>query len=196
MNKGDLMDVRHNNKVVGQVPWTGDPVVDSKAARGLIEALGLSRPALDRWQRIRFQAQHFTLTADHLWKTAVNVGPTRGSSAIPFVVLSVFAVELYLKAMLARSGITAPRTHDLLRLFRHLSDRHKQHLGEVAANRPQLEPHTRDVEEMLAKLRNAFEQWRYVFEADAAASVNFPELIFLLQLLETATSEDAPSGAD
>ena len=96
--------------------------------------------------------------------------------ATPAVVCAAFSIEVAFKFLLARHG-RAARGHDLLRLYRRLP-RHLQYQirhGSCYARR--------DFLRELIVARNAFTDWRYVYESDDGLMVS---VVFLGRVAETA----------
>jgi hypothetical protein len=85
-----------------------------------------------------------------------------GLPALPVVVLSALAAELFLKAALVLEGATMPRGHNLYELLKSLSGNAQEKI--LLRN---FERSGSSSEETLGRLKsegNAFVDWRYVFE--------------------------------
>ncbi len=100
-----------------------------------------------------------------------------GLGIVPSVVNRVFGVELYLKAFLTIEKVPIPHTHNIHTLFNQLSATNRsiveQYYEEEFAKDPEgaairtiKTPFSFDLEEVLMNSRNAFVEWRYVFEED------------------------------
>jgi len=80
---------------------------------------------------------------------------------IPQVSMTAFALELYIKAILARLNLPAVRKHDLFELYRLLPpDSQLEILIGSGYARDEFE-------QMLKSAADAFEEFRYMFEFDA-----------------------------
>jgi hypothetical protein len=99
-----------------------------------------------------------------------------GAVAMPVMVVSAFASELYFKTLIVLDGNQAPRSHDLYDLFSKLSPKAKAHLesrwNPIIRDREELlkniEHHTasipRILEDALKEGREGFERLRYIYE--------------------------------
>lgn len=97
--------------------------------------------------------------------------------ATPALVCAAFSIEVGLKLLLSRCGKGA-EGHDLFRLYRKLP-RHLQFQIRHGTTYTH-----RDFVKELFIARNAFTEWRYVYESQDTLSVN---VIFLGKLAESVT---------
>ena len=104
-----------NGIAVGELPSTGDNKKDAEVTRAFLKKKGLYKETTVVQAMYR-QAVSFATTAAHLYKTDLLKAPRNGYSAVPFVVNSVFSIELYLKT-LAQAHKKSLKGHELLKLF-------------------------------------------------------------------------------
>jgi hypothetical protein len=102
--------------------------------------------------------------------------PIIGAVAMPVMVVSAFASELYFKTLIVLDGNQAPRSHDLYDLFSKLSLKAKAQLesrwNPIIRDREEflknIEHHTasipRILEDALKEGREGFERLRYIYE--------------------------------
>jgi len=100
--------------------------------------------------------------------------PKAGFMASPSMVLSAFAIELFLKCLLLLEGKEIDRIHSLNVLYRRLSHKQKRRIEEVWEQeaRPKLDelrrkfglPHPTDLPNALVTCARAFEHMRYGYE--------------------------------
>ena len=100
--------------------------------------------------------------------------PKAAFMASPSMVLSAFAIELFLKCLLLLEGKELDRTHTLNVLFRKLSHKRKRRIEEVwdKEARPKVDTlrrkfglsHPSDLSNALATCGKAFEHMRYGYE--------------------------------
>ena len=100
-----------------------------------------------------------------------------------------------LKSLATRHGKTL-RGHELLKLYDALPqvaiDELQMFVAPCSAKR---ELHANaDVRQFLDELNNAFIQWRYSYESDAAIAVNLERIIFLIELLDEAGRAAIPKA--
>jgi hypothetical protein len=141
-------------------------------------------------QAIFRQAAAFSSIAASLYARDLTNVPRNGMSVVPFVVNAVFALELYLKTF-AKLHSLSLRGHDLLNLFDSLPaaaieslrseiamaaihSRWKCGISEIA-----------DFRNSLQAMRNAFSEWRYLHEKDPSSGIQFPQLIFAMEVFHS-----------
>jgi hypothetical protein len=106
---------------------------------------------------------------------------------IPFAVNAAFAIELYLKTL----GFVFGRKmhgHDLLKLFDKLPDEAKQLLRQEVDRSPATEG-IKDIDGFrveIGRVRNVFEEWRYLHERSTAPEIRFHEFLHVLSVLHNA----------
>jgi hypothetical protein len=113
--------------------------------------------------------------------------------ASPHMVISVFAIELYLKCLLCLEGQKVPPTHNLKALFRDLKPATKARIEQLwSAYAPRLEPLWQSVEQvtgnavprdflsLLDKSSQAFTELRYLHE-DESGSFYVGDLVPMLR---------------
>lgn len=156
--------------------------------RRLLQDRGLWKPALAE-SMIFNQAVAFANAAALIYERDLSTTPVRnGHSAGPFVVNSAFATELYLKTLGLLHGKKL-HGHDLEKLFREIP---KAALNAVEQKLVQMLPQDRwssniktmtNLRAVLHRHRDAFKNWRYLYERDTAEEFNFREAIFTMQVL-------------
>lgn len=113
--------------------------------------------------KLRYQAGSFLNTYINL--CAMNAEAKDLTFVIPMVVNGAFAAELSLKAILTENGIEYSNVHSLLYLFMLLPD---DFALEVINRSMERAPAFRDFqvwENQLFLISDAFEEWRYSYEA-------------------------------
>lgn len=127
-------DVMLDGKVVGWFESTGDEERDLELARAKLRELGLERPALPRWMRIRQQAMDFRDACGLIMNYDLGRRPPeRRPLSVPYVANTAFCLELYLKALSLRHG-NEQRGHDLLKLYDRLPQAAKQAISSNIAD--------------------------------------------------------------
>lgn len=80
-------------------------------------------------------------------------------------ILSVFGIEVALKALIRREGKEPPNIHDLYRLYKMLAPRTRKRICEKAEKLEAISPKEGGevirAEEVIKKHRKSFEEWRY-----------------------------------
>ena len=175
-----------NGIVVGEVMSTGDTAQDAEAVRQFVRSKGLyEAPSL--FQAIQSQAFAFANTSAHLYERDLRRSPRKGVSTVPFVVNSAFSIELYLKALAQKHGVTL-RGHELLKLYKALPRKAFVEIQTVtpqcAANRALGEPP--DFLAYLTSLNNTFVEWRYSYELERTGAVHIEPTIFVMEVLHEA----------
>jgi hypothetical protein len=113
----------------------------------------------------------FAATEQHVRSTN---NPKARFMASPSMVLSAFAIELFLKCLLLLEGKEIDKTHTLNVLFRRLNHNHKRRIEEVWEReaRPKVDQlrrqhgvaHPSDLPNALVTCARAFEHMRYGYE--------------------------------
>ena len=144
--------------------------------------------------RIYVQAERFLFSEERLRSPANMESPAVGAYiALPALVLSAFAAELYLKCLICIEGDSVPPTHNLKNLFARLNGKTQRRLEEMwTASLPSREAMfefaerefgytaARDLRSALADGGSAFEQLRYVHEGEPKTKyylADFPRMI-------------------
>ena len=171
---------------VGEVDLTGDHEKDIEISRKFLKDKGLYRE-IPLFDAILNQATAFCNTAAYLYETDLKRSPRKGISGAPFVVNAAFSMELYLKALAQKHGMSL-RGHELVKLHKALP---KAALVEIetviprcAAQRNLGEPP--NFLGYLKNLNDAFVTWRYSYEIERTEPVTIEPTIFVLQVLHEA----------
>lgn len=168
MSHGQKMpkSVMFNGVKVGEIAATGDDKQDAERAYQFLVDRGLVKPISLAARTFR-QAAAFSGVAAGLFPELRDDNPRFANIAAPFVVNISFAIELYLKALGATSGV-ALRGHRLDRLFAGLPPVVQQSLESkmplTLAKYGQ--PLTITMSQALADARDAFVEWRYSHERE------------------------------
>jgi hypothetical protein len=184
-----------NGKFVGEVPITGDDTRDQNLAIQLLKDKGLYQETTLVQSMFR-QAVSFATTASYLYKRDLTHVPRNGLSVVPFVVNSAFAIELYLKT-LGQLHNTGLRGHDLLKLFDGLpADAQMTLQQNFSKSAWQCDIKTlAEYRGALQEMRNAFVEWRYLYEEERSGAIHFQPMIFLMNVLhETCRARDEVRG--
>jgi hypothetical protein len=178
---------------IGEIEPSGDMLEDIKRASALVDKAGLGKrgskhPAYSIYR----QAAAFSVASKHIHTTFLAKPQVNPVGFPTFVVNSVLAIELFLKTLHKLAGRDA-RGHDLAQLYETLPQELKDAIaahGKLLLSRFPNEK-LGDIPSMLAKLRRAFEQWRYMYE-HKTLHVDLPPMIFLLVLLHNVCKEKLP----
>lgn len=175
-----------NGQFVGEVPAAKNEEEHIELAIALMKAKGLYRPTTLTQGMLR-QAVSFATTASYLYRRDLTTVPRNGMSLAPFIVNSAFAIELYLKTIGQFHGAKL-RGHDLLELFDNLpAAAHGELLPHFASSRMQCGIQTlADYRLALVGIRNAFVEWRYLFEKTDIAEIKILPMIFIMEVLHNA----------
>ena len=95
----------------------------------------------------------------------------RRSVVLPMAVVFFFGIEVGIKALIEKQGLTPPHTHDLASLYALLDSSTRARIE------AKLNPHGVEVETLLAHHRSSFEQWRYIVESGKDALAINPAAI-------------------
>ncbi len=182
-----------NGIAVGEVVSTGDTEKDAEAVRDFLKAKGLHKE-VSLFQAIFNQALAFANTSAYLYERDLRKSPRKGFTASPFVVNAAFSIELYLKALAQKHGLTL-RGHELMKLYVALPSKANAEINRVipqcAANRALGEPP--NFVGYLQNLNNAFVQWRYSYELEKTGTVHIEPTIFVMEVLHQACRLPAPA---
>ena len=128
---------------------------------------------------LTFQAGSFLTSYVSLYIN--NSQASDSSFIIPMIVNGTFSVELSLKALLVRLGINYGREHNLFYLYYLLPT---DYAWEIFTRSIAGTPTSRDLRRWMDNLiliSNAFEEWRYGFEAKHSLVLNSDFLSLLVQ---------------
>lgn len=182
-----------NGIAVGEVVSTGDTEKDAEAVRDFLKAKGLHKE-VSLFQAIFNQALAFANTSAYLYERDLRKSPRKSFTASPFVVNAAFSIELYLKALAQKHGLTL-RGHELMKLYVALPSKANAEINRVipqcAANRALGEPP--NFVGYLQNLNNAFVQWRYSYELEKTGTVHIEPTIFVMEVLHQACRLPAPA---
>ncbi len=108
-------------------------------------------------------------------------------SLAPFVVNSVFAIELYLKT-LGQLHDAPMRGHDLLKLFASLPpSAHQKLMPHFSSSQRKSDLSTLDdFRDTLVMMRGAFVEWRYLYETERTEELRLEPMIFVMEVLHNA----------
>ena len=180
--------------MIGQYKSTGDDAADAENLQKMLREKGLYKEVLPELRMFQ-QALSFATTAAYLHNRDLKSFPRNPLSIAPFVVNSTFAIELYLKA-LARCYEVELRGHDLLSLYDSLPAEAAA-LIERRISTPQSRGHffssASQLRDALAKVANAFVEWRYLHEKESAGPIELGAQIEIGRILHE-TFQDAVSS--
>lgn len=103
--------------------------------------------------------------ADSFYGASLSIIKNRKNfkkSSITFVVNAIFAIELYLKAILTYDNINYKNIHNLEKLYNKLS----------ISRRDSLKKKYCYIEDFVKEHKNAFTDWRYYFEYEMLGIAN------------------------
>ena len=175
-----------NGIAVGEVPATGDPYKDAEVAQQFLKDKGLYKETTLIQAMFR-QALSFCSTAAYLYEKDFQKTPINVLSLAPFVVNSVFSIELYLKT-LAQIHNRSLTGHELLKLFNSLPpEAHRAIEAAIprCAQKWKLEIKI-DFRDYIAELNNTFVEWRYLYEVGRTNAVYITPTIFVMEALHEA----------
>lgn len=172
-----------NGIVVGEVNSTGDMERDAEAVRSFLKSKGLHKQT-SLFQAMLTQAAAFANTSAYLYEKDLRRPPRKGFSAVAFVVNAAFSIELYLKALAQKHGVTL-RGHGLVKLYSSLPAAAHSEITSVisrcAANRALGEEP--DLPAYIASLNSSFIDWRYSYELERTGTVHIEPTIFVMEVL-------------
>lgn len=182
----DTKSVLLNGIVIGEVESTGNVEIDTETIRKYLKDKGLHKD-VSIFQGIFNQAVAFANTSALLFERDLRRSPRKGVSVVPFVVNAAFSIELYLKALAQKHGVSL-RGHELIKLHAALPDKALSEVQSVmqrcAANRALGEEP--DFFAYLKNLNNTFVEWRYSYELEKTGPVRIEPTIFVMEVLHEA----------
>lgn len=174
-----------NGIIVGEVNATGDSELDIAAAHDFLSQKGLFKERTAA-NEIFSTAIAFANTSSHIYENDLKQSPRNGAGIVPFVVNATFAIELYIKALAKKHHVTL-RGHELLKLYEKLPQEALKEIEQVihkcADDRKIAQP---DFVKYLNELKNAFVDWRYIFEKSKLGPIQIDPTIFVMQVLHEA----------
>ena len=120
-------------------------------------------------------------TAESFYEVSMNIiddKETFEKYSISFVVNSMFAIELFIKALLTYDDIDYTKIHDLKKLFDKISKNRKRHIKDSY----------NDIEEFLQENYESFIWWRYCFEYELLG-ISIDEVLNTLVALKKECDE-------
>jgi hypothetical protein len=172
-----------NGIVVGEVISTGDVEKDSEAVRQFLKGKGLYKETT-RFQAMFNQAVAFANTSAYLYERDLRRQPRNGRSTAPFVVNAAFGIELYLKALAQKHGLSL-RGHELVKLHKALPQKALLEIESVTPRCAENRGLTgkADFVAYLKDLNNTFVDWRYCYELERTGPVYIEPTIFVMEVL-------------
>jgi hypothetical protein len=178
-----------NGELIGEVPDSGDPNAVIAAGRKLLQDRGLWRENA----KVRMMygvACSFNQAAANIYAAGLSKKPWDMFAMVPFVVNSVFSLELFLKTLGEAHGAKMPNSHEIGELYRQLPRRAKQ---EIAASIPTLIgkwgiTNRTEFTELIRDLNKVFTTWRYIYESTQTPIFRVPETIAALLIMHTVTT--------
>jgi len=172
-----------NGIVVGEVVSTGDVEKDTEAVRQFLKDKGLHRETT-LFQAMFNQAVAFANTSAYLYERDLRRPPRKGVSTVPFVVNAAFSIELYLKALAQKHGLSL-KGHELVKLHKALP---AKALLEIESVTPRCEENRglagkSNFAAYLKDLNNTFVDWRYCYELERTGPVYIEPAIFVMEVL-------------
>jgi hypothetical protein len=175
-----------NGVAVGEVMSSGDSEHDLEAVRQFLKDKGLHKE-ISLFHAIFNQALAFANTSAYLYERDLRRSPRKGISVVPFVVNAAFGIELYLKALAQKHGVSL-RGHELVKLHAALPSVALAEIELVtlrcAVNRALGE--SPDFVAYLKNLNNTFVEWRYSYELERTGTVQIEPTIFVMEVLHEA----------
>ena len=120
-------------------------------------------------------------TAKSFYEVSMNIiddKETFEKYSISFVVNSMFAIELFIKALLTYDDIDYTKIHDLKKLFDKISENRKR----------RIKTNYNDIEEFLQENYESFIWWRYCFECKDL-EISIDEILNTLMALKKECDE-------
>lgn len=180
--------VKHEGRIIGYIPNTGDGKTDAATALKVLKDAGLYTPT-STFQAMFRQALSFCTTSSYLYKKDLQGNPTNFYSVAPFVVNAALAIELYLKTLSAVHGKTL-KGHALVKLFDNLP---AAAVADLEAQTPAAAighqvAQGRSFRDCLHAVNDAFVDWRYLYEKSEIGEIKINEVVFLLDVAHHACS--------
>lgn len=189
-------ELYHNGKLVGYFDAIGDTEIDIITAHKILNDLGYGTQEFPAWMHIRQQAIYFQDTCALLMRHEhQREKHERPFALLPYVVNSVFCIELYLKALSLKHGKSA-HGHKLAEIYRALP---KQAATDIETSVPEalkIAPlnENPDISRYLQELNDVYVRWRYAYEHERTGEVRFDILHFLRMVMFLACRNEIPSN--
>jgi hypothetical protein len=180
-----------NGKLVCEYDAPEDQQAEIELCREMLKQRGLWETISS--ERVLFnQAVAFANVSAMIWKENLGPSPARdGNSAVPFIVNSSFATELYLKTLALLNGKKL-HGHELDQLYKKIpSPGHSVIAKALIEQRPKDQwastiRSTSDLHGLFQRHRDTFKDWRYVHERERLGEFHFRDAIFAIQVLHNA----------
>ncbi|MGY3344703.1 MULTISPECIES: hypothetical protein [unclassified Bradyrhizobium] len=180
-----------NGKLICEYDAPADQQADIELCREMLKQRGLWE-TIGRERVLFNQAFAFANASAMIWTQKLGPSPVRdGHAAVPFVVNSSFATELYLKAIALVNGKKL-HGHELDHLFKKIpSAGHTviERKLEEQIPKDQWESTIRsmsDLRGLFQRHRDTFKDWRYLHEHEHVGEFRFRDAIFAMQVLHEA----------
>jgi hypothetical protein len=176
-----------DGKPIAEIPISGDIEKDVAAVKAAMTEAGVDR-SLSSLDLLLQQARSFGATAMFIYGTKLSRKPWDHSAVTPFVVNSVFSIELYLKAVGKIFGKNLHGHRLRTELFDNLPAA-AVHAIDLLATQYQEDKGSEapgDLRPVLETLNNAFVLWRYPHEGKDAPYFKVSDAIATLDILDAA----------
>lgn len=185
----EKIEVYLNDKLAGTVDDQGDLDANKSASMKFLIDNGMMEKDVDLPVRIFNQAQAFSKSARELYDEGLSKPPYDSYKVSPYVVNSTFSIELYLKAILSITNDNV-KGHDLIKLYAKLNDEDTKIINMLLVDHSiglvKIEGTEQfELSYYLNSIKNAFVEWRYIFEKDKA-SINLISPYITIRVLEDA----------
>jgi len=172
-----------NGVEVGEVMSTGDLDKDADSVVQFLKSKGLHKET-SIFQAMFSQALAFANTSAYLYERDLRATPRKGTNIAPFIVNAAFSIELYLKALAQKHGVSL-HGHELVTLYEALPNNALHEIQSVltrcAAKRSLGEEP--NFPAYIAGLNRAFIDWRYCYEKQKLGSIGIEPIIFVMEVL-------------
>lgn len=185
------------DKVICEYESTGSDLQDIERCNEILRKKGLYKET-SKINAMFGQANSFATTANEIYENKLKVTPSNGASITPFIVNTVFSIELYMKTIHKINGKDI-RGHDLIKLYAILPDNTKniiRETGKYISPLYKLEK-PEDISIYLESFKKAFEEWRYRYEYEKL-SIDIQNLRFTMRVFFESClriKEPMPDGA-
>ena len=137
-----------------------------------------------KWSSILYTANNFSSCVDFLYgfMSRFEKGHTVNRTiTTPLIVNAAFAAELYLKAIIAFENNDDKNKHDLLDLFELLTIESQERIIKNSIEKKLIE-NSNDFIKLMQTNKNAFVEFRYVYEFKAGQHEKLANYVFLVDL--------------
>jgi len=129
----------------------------------------------------------FGKLALEIYHNKIEKNPPEIRYGSPFVVIAVFGIEVYIKALLLLTTGKKAKGHSLKNLYKKLNNEVKEVTVKIA---DKIYPKYRldnnlKIEGLLEEINNAFVKWRYAYEKPPGVA-NFVTICFIIEVLHEA----------